>query len=416
VSKISKLIKNPTLFFQDMVRKHAEKSLIATIIEKTGYQVDRLPQPEKVVNTALNEKFHANFLEKHVALLHSGEGVNAGVSHLNLWIPFFVQSNINFIVLVRNIALYNTLIDKYPKVNIVFCKRPIDIENLSKKLPYAKTVFYTSSTGNNIHLVRFEHMKHIFIGHGDSDKASSANKALRLYDEIWTAGQAHIDRFKNSGFETNHIQFKQVGRPSSYHVIKAAGKPWTERSLRVLYLPTWEGFVEEANYSSIEHVMQMMREVAPLFNDSMSVKFHPLTGSREKMFESIDAQFVELKAKHNLNILSYTKEVSIDSILNLYNIFICDISAVVTECLAANGPIFVYIPKNKDLNIAQSEMRYEDYCYTFSSVEELSKKLNQVLSDDDYLKDNREKALDYLLNYDATLSQKFIAELRQLQK
>src|SRR5690606_40533957 len=80
----------------------------------------------------------------------------------------------------------------------------------------------------------------------------------------------------------------------------------------------------------------------------------------------------------------------------------------------SNGPIFVYIPKNKDLNIAQSEMQYEDYCYTFSNIEELSKKLKQVLSGDDYLKDNRKKALDYLLNYDATLGQKFIAELRKL--
>lgn len=416
MSKLTKLIKSPNLFVKDMVRKHAEKPLIGKLIEKTGYQVGAFPTPAKIVNTSVNEKFHANFLEKHVALLHSGEAEAAGIAHLDLWIPFFIQSNINFIVLVRNIGLYNVLVDKYPKVNIVFCKRPIDIENLSKKLPHAKTVFYTSSTGNNIHLVRFEHMKHIFIGHGDSDKASSANKALRLYDEIWTAGQAHIDRFKNSGFETNHIKFKQVGRPSSYQVIKAAGKPWTERSLRALYLPTWEGFMEEANYSSIEHVMQMMRELAPLFDNSMAVKFHPLTGSREKMFENIDAQFVELKGKHDLDILSYSKDVSIDSVLNLYNIFICDISAVVTECLAANGPIFVYIPENKDLNIAQSEMQYADYCYTFSNFEELSEKLELVLGGNDYLKENRQKALDYLLNYDATIGQKFIAELRKLNK
>lgn len=416
MSKLTKLIKSPDLFVTDMVKKHAEKPIVSTLANKLGVVTASKPTSNNA-QAMVTEKFHANFLEKHVAILHSGEGANAGLAHLDLWIPYFIQSNINFIVLVRNVALYNLIIDKYPKVNTVFCKRPIDIENLTKKLPYAKTVFYTSSTGNNVHLVRFEQMKHIFIGHGDSDKASSANKTLRLYDEIWTAGQAHIDRFKNSGFETNHIQFKQVGRPSSYHVLQTvANTPWVDRPLRALYLPTWEGFMEEANYSSIEHVMQLMLETSPIFNDSIAVKFHPLTGSREKMFENIDSQFIELKAKNNVNILNYSKEVSIDSILNLYNIFICDISAVVTECLAANGPIFVYIPLDKVLNIAQSEMQYEDYCYTFSTIEELNQKLEQVLKGDDYLKDNRKKALDYLLNYDATLGQKFIAELRQLKK
>src|SRR5690606_6358616 len=170
MSKLTKLINSPDLFVKDMLRKHAKKPIIATIIEKTGYHIDGLSQPEQIVNTTVNEKFHANFLEKHVAILHSGEGASAGLAHLDLWIPHFIQSNINFIALVRNIALYNLLIDKYPEINIVFCKRPVDIENLFNKLPYVKTVFYTSSTGNNIHLVRFNKMKHIFIGHGDSDK------------------------------------------------------------------------------------------------------------------------------------------------------------------------------------------------------------------------------------------------------
>ena len=45
------------------------------------------------------------------------------------------------------------------------------------------------------------------------DKSASAHKFFRVYDEIWVAGQAHIDRFKNAGFNTAHIDFVKVGAP-----------------------------------------------------------------------------------------------------------------------------------------------------------------------------------------------------------
>jgi hypothetical protein len=33
-------------------------------------------------------------------------------------------------------------------------------------------------------------MKHVFIGHGDSDKQASFNPFSRVYDEVWVAGAA----------------------------------------------------------------------------------------------------------------------------------------------------------------------------------------------------------------------------------
>lgn len=148
---------------------------------------------KKNVNIDLS---HINFSKNIPFIIHCGETESAGLNQLIPWIEVFARASVNFVILVRNLPLFNKLINLYPWVSTGFVKRGIDVEEAIKLLPDAVNVFYPSSTGNNIHLVRFNHLNHIFIGHGDSDKQSSAHKALRLYDEIWTAGQAHIDRFK----------------------------------------------------------------------------------------------------------------------------------------------------------------------------------------------------------------------------
>ncbi|ECH5020861.1 hypothetical protein FPW42_08535, partial [Campylobacter coli] len=98
------------------------------------------------------------------------------------------------------------------------------------------------------------------------------------------------------------------------------------------------------------------------------------------------------------------------------NMFICDISAVVSECLAVNAPIFLYIPKDKNIKIAQSNMPYEEYCYIFSSPEELSELVYRVVSGDDFLWQNRLKAQKYIINTEDTLKETFIKQLQEISE
>src|SRR5690606_37888786 len=186
MSKIKKALKKPRVFFADMLVKHSEHHLMPgkVLDHKVVSQfIEKYRTKDKIFisSTNPNERFNLNFLEEYKVVLCSGEGLSAGMAHIELWLPSFIHANINFIVLVRHAVLYDVLLHKYPDLSIVFCKRPIDVENFFSRNTSIRTVFYPSSTGNNIHLVGFEKLKHIFIGHGDSDKASSANKALRLY-------------------------------------------------------------------------------------------------------------------------------------------------------------------------------------------------------------------------------------------
>jgi len=239
MSKLSKFLNSPSLFFRDAIAKRLEKNAF-------------LPQKSKKKDLIF-KSYQFNTFVSYTHLLYSGEGLN-GVSHLDLWIPHFLKAEISFLVLVRNNDLFEILQKKYPQVTVLFAKGEKEVESFLKQLPFLQACFYPSNVGSNLHLLKFNMLKHIFIGHGDSDKTASAHKYFRVYDENWVAGEAHIDRFKNEGFDCSGLQQIKVGRPNLKETLQVAQKPWQTRfkgKINLLYLSTWEGVYKEQNYTSI---------------------------------------------------------------------------------------------------------------------------------------------------------------------
>lgn len=423
---------NPELFFIDMAKK-ALTQRIPHLLEQVNTKVfPALEQPSnkksstastsvKKTSSPTNQSVstldvsHINLLSPIYHVLHTGEGMTHGPSHLNLWIPEFIKAQVPFAVVVRHADLYKCITEAYPFINVVYAKSPTDIESLFNNLAFLKGIFYTSNTGNNIHCLRFNVYEHIFIGHGDSDKSASAHKFFRVYDQVWVAGQAHVDRFKYAHFDSDHIDFVKVGRPNLANILEITNTLWDKRMVNnVLYLPTWEGVYEESNYSSLRLSGVMLQNIVEKFNLRVNAKLHPVTGSRDNSLKNIKEKMqMALEAKGH-NVSFYDAATTINNLVLNSNIFICDISAVVSECLAANAPIFVYIPKDREVNIAQSDMNYSDYCYTFSTVPELLQKMERVLKGDDYLRENRQQAMEYILTAHSIDKDQFAIELRKL--
>lgn len=360
----------------------------------------------------LKYNFNLNILANYV-ILHTGEKEDA-VAHVNIWYPYFVESGVKFIILTRFIEAYNSVVKNYPGANVAFAKDKKQVDELFFAFSSIKACFYPSNTGNNSHLLYQTHVKHIFIGHGDSDKSASAHKFFRVYDENWVAGQAHIDRILNAGFNINGLTNIKVGRPTLRKIVQNTTINWRQRfgdSLSLLYLPTWEGTYKEQDYSSLSMIEENILKLSDIGNISLSIKLHPFSGRRDKDFLLLENS---LKANFNINVISKTE------MLNTYiehaNLFICDISAVVSECLSTNAPIFVYIPKNKNIKLSYSNMPYEEYCYTFSSSEELVQLIKRVLGGDDYLAEKRIIAQDYILNIKNTIEGKFAKQLEIIGK
>lgn len=414
MSKLTKLINNPSLFFRDFFDKRLGNKKGAGSSQKSKPVKKVAPKAPAKVDLDIS---CVNIYKKIVHIIHTGEGMTHGPSHLNMWIPHFLKNGNDFMVLVRNQALFDWVKKNHPYVDVAYARRPIDVEDLLMQLAYVKAFYYLSNTGNLIHSLRYNNYKHIFLGHGDSDKAASAHKFFRVYDEIWVAGQAHIDRFKNANFETKHMKFVKVGRPNMLEALLASDTPWENRfpDVRVLYLPTWEGVYEENNYSSARLSVVMLSELQKKFGVYLSVKFHPVTGSRNKLLENIDTEVSKALAEVGTNFYVASKEDDLSRLIIDSNVFICDISAVVSECIAANGPIFVYIPSDKEIVKSNSNLDYSDYAYVFSSIDELFMLFEQVvIKGDDYLAEERLKARDYLLSVNETRECMFSSQLQEL--
>ena len=61
--------------------------------------------------------------------------------------------------------------------------------------PTVHAVFYVNSVASNINMVSYRHLTHVYLGHGDSDKEISAHPVHAMYDKIFVAGQAAIERY-----------------------------------------------------------------------------------------------------------------------------------------------------------------------------------------------------------------------------
>lgn len=412
MSKLSKLVKKPDLFLKDFIVKRGfNANLIGKKLNISFLQDKETTPTENIITSNIT------LFTQTVHLLHTGEGLTHGPSHLDQWISHFIKSGEKFAILIRNKALFNWAIEKYSTIDIVYAKSANNVENVINKLPFLKAIYYFSNTGNLIHTLRYNRYQHIFLGHGDSDKAASAHKFFRVYDEIWVAGQAHIDRFKNAKFNTDHIKFVKIGRPNLKDVLLELNKERINTTKRVVYLPTWEGVYEENNYSSAHIAPVMLNEVFKKYDCSLDIKLHPVMGSRDSTLLGLEKTLIDTFSKNQDKVEIHSKDVPVEEIIKDADIYICDISAVVSECISTLSPIFLFAPNDREIITSASNMQYSDYTYTFSNIEELLSLYEKVIIEgEDPLADMRYKALDYLLTVDATKNDEFFKQLRNISK
>ena len=165
-----------------------------------------------------------------------------------MWLPYLKRTGRRFIVVTRNGTPARALIDQ-TDVPIVEARGTADVDALvSGSL---RAAFYVNASSGNGTLVRFQHMTHVYLGHGDSDKPPSYNPTHAMYDLIFAAGPAATRRYAAHGVSIPLEKFRIVGRPQVEDVIRS-DRPIAEISSQtVLYAPTWRGHVEETRLSSL---------------------------------------------------------------------------------------------------------------------------------------------------------------------
>jgi len=213
---------------------------------------------------------------------------------VNMWLETMEQLDTRPLVLLRErVILQNLAQTKAPVICV-----PGGVHLMNMDLSTVRVALYAANVGKNIHLLRVPTMKHVFIGHGDSDKLASVNPFSKVYDEVWTAGRAGRDRYAIADVGVRDDDIVEVGRPQLAPIQTWQGVP-EGRIPTVLYAPTWEGWDNEPGNTSLllagENIVKKLLKADPPVR--VLYKPHPFTGTVSPAAGSAHRKVVALVEK-----------------------------------------------------------------------------------------------------------------------
>ena len=354
----------------------------------------------------------AGSLDRIAAILHIGDA-QGGEFHVDLWLEHLRAAGTEVLVVARSTVLFNALARR-SDLKAAYARSGRDAEDLIARMRAVAAVFYTSNTGNSIHFIRAGELSHVFLGHGDSDKSASSHKYFRVYDEIWTAGQAHIDRLTAAGIGIASDRCRIVGRPSLKHL--SARRESGQSTGTFLYLPTWEGYYESQNYTSLDIGPGVVAVAAAATGKTPVVKLHPWTGKQDTALAKAEERFRSAEGG-GASPLIVARSRPASELMGQADFLIADVSSVVTDFLINGGPMFVYTPEERPVRFSGSRIALSEYAYVFRSAPELAALIQQVLIEgDDWMFAARRRALDYLIGMAETEAGAFGESVRRVTR
>jgi hypothetical protein len=213
---------------------------------------------------------------------------------VNMWLETMEQLDTRPLIILRE----RVILEKLAPTTVPVVCVPGGVHLMNMDLSTVRVALYAANVGKNIHLLRVPTMKHVFIGHGDSDKIASVNPFSKVYDEVWTAGRAGRDRYAIADVGVRDDDIVEVGRPQLAPIATWQGPP-ADRMPTVLYAPTWEGWDDNPGNTSIllagENIVRTLVQAEPAVR--VLYKPHPFTGTRSARAKAAHQRITALVEK-----------------------------------------------------------------------------------------------------------------------
>lgn len=216
-----------------------------------------------------------------------------------------------------------------------------------------KVLLYPNQNAKNFFALRYRSGIHVWVSHGESDKAYMYQNTLKRYDLYFAAGQAAADRVARNinGYSPERMLF--IGRPQINDILAApsdyAAPPKKVQS--ILYAPTWEGVTRATRYSSIDtHGVSLVRALIEA-GHQVVYRPHPLSGSRDQAVAKADAEIRALIKRANSSpqkkFKHYVDGSSFGWQLTQLDAMITDVSAVAYDWLVTGKPLIITKPADR---------------------------------------------------------------------
>ncbi|MEV4489526.1 CDP-glycerol glycerophosphotransferase family protein [Micromonospora coxensis] len=358
-----------------------------------------------------------------VALYFAGPAKD--VYQANMWLAPTEALQQRAVVLMRSKEAFLELADT--RLPVICVPAGVDFMNL--ELGSVRTALYAANVGANIHMLREPGTKHVFVGHGDSDKQASVNPYSKVYDEVWVAGLAGRERYARAGVGVRDEDIVEIGRPQLAGV-HTFGAESVQRPFTVLYAPTWEGWLDDDPYHT-SLVLMGERIVKGLLTTSPAVRLiykpHPLTGSRSKEAKAVHERLVALIRAAGGDTDASTLDGpghrvvtgSVPALFDCFNqtdLLISDVSSVVSDFVQSQRPYVVANPSGLPEDEFRRDFPTSRAAYLLSvDCGELEKILALTRAGDDPMTDARRELKTYLLGpAEANPMERFQEEIARL--
>ncbi|WBB71763.1 CDP-glycerol glycerophosphotransferase family protein [Micromonospora sp. WMMD1128] len=339
-----------------------------------------------------------------VALYFAGPAKD--VYQANMWLAPLAATGRRAVVLLRAAEAFPQLADT--RLPVICVPAGVDFMNLD--LGSLRVALYAANVGANIHLLREPGVKHVFVGHGDSDKAASVNPYSKVYDEVWVAGPAGRERYARAGVGVLDRDIVEVGRPQLAGV-HTFGSGAADHLFTVLYAPTWEGWLDDDPFHT-SLVLMGERIVSGLLsagNLRVVYKPHPLTGTRSPKAKAAHERIVariraaggetdpdSLDGAAHLVVTGRTP--SLFDCFNVTDLLVSDVSSVVSDFVQSERPYVVANPAGLPEDDFRRQFPTARAAYLLSADGgELAKILDVTRGGDDPMAEARRELKEYLL-------------------
>jgi hypothetical protein len=270
------------------------------------------------------------------------EAPRGSAHQIAMWLPYLSRLNRPFMVVLRTPDTFAE--------TVALTSAPVLVRRYLKELdvlitPGLKTVFFVNTAPKNLHMLQYLGINQIQLNHGDSDKAPSYRRVFRMYDKNFVAGQAAIDRFLSNGVYVPPEAFEIVGRPQ-VETVEIEKAPIATRELkRVLYAPTWYGYLEDSRYSSLPigaRVVQALldRGCAVIFRPHPWIRRTPALVAAARRIDHLLAADAAANGRPHV----FGPAATSGSILDTFNqadALISDVSSVIPDFLYSEKPFAI---------------------------------------------------------------------------
>ncbi|MET7946277.1 CDP-glycerol glycerophosphotransferase family protein [Micromonospora sp. NPDC005324] len=261
---------------------------------------------------------------------------------VTMWLPYLERIGRPFLIVLRE-PEFLAPIAAATDVPVVYCPTLGAMDEAL--VPSLRAAFYVNHGAKNSHCVRFTQLTHIQLHHGDSDKAPSANPVSGIFDRIFVAGQAAIDRYARAGVQIPADKFVVVGRPQ---VESIEVRPEPARGLAhptVLYTPTWTGHHADADYCSLPVADKLLRRLLER-GATVILRAHPYTAQNPasarqlgRLTELLVADRARTGRQHVVGAAA--RELSLTECVNSADALVSDVSGVISDFLYSGKPYAV---------------------------------------------------------------------------